>query len=276
MNRIAVCLSSLLTIFWPGTTVAQDQVQVLEEVQQYQSGEARVTVEFFSPAAPGKFPAVLLLHGSGGLEMATGDLFREIARGLVQQGYVVLIPHYFESTGHVVGKPFKSGDISLYLDSVHDAIEFAVASGVVDPERIGLVGLSMGSYLAFFRAARESRIKAIVSVSGSLPVESESKFPPVLILQGSKDRSLPPSQLKEFQTKLAARKTPFEAHVYRGAGHNFDIPTWEDVSRRTALFFDRYLKNRQPRRTRAVPKQEKHRPLSGSPKNLVPLVIPHG
>ena len=221
MNRVPGYLCGILTLLWIGMGVAQAQVQVLEEVRQYQSGETQVTVECFSPAAPGKFPAVLLLHGSGGLELATGDLFREFARGLVQEGYVVLIPHFFDRTGHVVGTAFKSDDIPAYLDSVHDAIEFAVASEAVDPGRIGLVGLSMGSYLAFFRAARDPRIKAIVSVSGSLPVESESKFPPVLILQGSKDKSIPASRLKEFQAKLAASKTPFKAHVYGGAGSQF-------------------------------------------------------
>src|SRR5271165_3451652 len=202
MNQIQGRVVGLLSVLWVGTTLAFAQVQVLEEVRHYESGDARVTVECFSPAAGGKFPAVFLLHGSGGLEMATGDLFREIARGLVQEGYVALIPHYFETTGHEVGKPFRSDDLRSYSDSVHDAIEFAVASGVVDPERIGLLGVSMGSYLAFSRAAREPRIKAIVSVSGSLPVESQSKFPPVLILQGSKDKGAPASRLKEFQAKM--------------------------------------------------------------------------
>ena len=144
MNRLSFSLSALLTLLWLGSTVAQDQVQVLEDVRHYQSGEARVTVECFAPAVPGKFPAVLLLHGSGGLEQATGDLFREIARGLAQEGYVALIPHYFETTGHIVGKPFGRDDMTSYLDSVHDAIEFAVASGPVDPDRIGLMGAFHG------------------------------------------------------------------------------------------------------------------------------------
>jgi carboxymethylenebutenolidase len=257
MNRFSPSLSGLLTFLWLGTSVAQDPVQVVEEVKQYLSGEAKVTIECFSPAAPGKFPAVLLLHGSGGLEMATGDLFREIARGLAQDGYLVLIPHYFEKTDHVVGKPFQPDDIPSYLDAVHDAIEFAVAGGVADPERIGIVGLSMGSYIAFYRAAREPRIKAVVSVSGALPVESKSTFPPVLVLQGSKDKSVSLSRLKDFQAKLAAKKTPFEAHVYRGAGHNFDIDTWDDASRRSAVFFNKYLKNRPAKRSKAAPKAKR-------------------
>jgi carboxymethylenebutenolidase len=258
MSRISAYSSGLMAFLWVGTILGQDQApgQLLEEVRQYRSGEARVTVECFSPAVPGRFPAVLLLHGSGGLELATGDLFREIARGLARDGYVVLIPHYFEKNGHVVGKAFERDDIPSFLDATQDAIEFAAAHAAVDPERIGLVGLSLGSYLAFYQAAREQRVKAIVSVSGSLPVESRSTFPPVLVLQGSKDRGVSSDRLKEFQAMLAAKKTPLEAHIYRHAGHNFDLDTWVDASRRTGLFFEKYLKSRPPKRRRSTPKRK--------------------
>ena len=170
-----------------------------EEVLQYPSGDSRVTVECFSPAVPGKFPAVLLLHGSGGLELATGDLFREIARGLVQEGHVVLIPHYFERTGHAVGTAFRSDDIPSYLEAVDDAIKFAVDKRICDPGADRACRSFDGIVPRVFSGCPRPRIKAIVSVSGSLPVESEAKFPPVLILQGSKDKSISPSRLKEFQ-----------------------------------------------------------------------------
>jgi carboxymethylenebutenolidase len=261
MNPIQRCMACLLTFVGFGAVVGatQDivQVQVHESVHQYRSGEANVTVECFSPAAEGKFPAVLLLHGSGGLEQSTGDVFREFARGLSSEGFVVLIPHYFETTAHVAGKPFGPKEIPAYLESVHDAIEFAVASGVVDPDRIGVVGWSLGAYIAFYRSTKDPRIKAMVSLSGSLPVEWKAKFPPVLILQGSKDKSSPPQRLKDFQEKLKAANSPFETHVYRGVGHNLDLPTWDDVSRRTAVFFNKYLKPQPPRRTKARPTKSK-------------------
>lgn len=256
MNAIRRYRAFLVTFLWLGTAAVEGQdVQVQEAVQQYQSGESRVTVECFSPAVAGKFPAVLLLHGSGGLEQATGDVFRAFARELSSEGYVVLIPHYFETTAHVVGKPFGDKEIPAFVDAVHDAIEFAVASGVVDSERIGVVGWSLGSYLAFFRAARDTRIKAVVSISGSLPLESKSKFPPILILQGSKDKGTPTQRLKDFQEKMKADDTPTVSHIYKGVGHNLDLPTWENVSRRSAAFFNRYLKKQAPRRTKGSPKR---------------------
>ncbi len=251
-------LAGLLIFLRLGTTVVQAQeVDVREAVHQYRSGDRQVTVECFTPAALGKFPAVLLLHGSGGLEQSTGDIFREFARALSSEGYVVLIPHYFERTAHVAGTPFESKDVPAYTEAVDDAIEFAVASGVVDPERIGVVGWSLGSHLAFFRSARDPRITAIVTISGFLPLESKAKLPPILILQGSKDKSSPEQRLKDFQQKLKAENSPFETHVYRGVGHNLDLPTWDDVSRRTAVFFNKYLKKHEPKRTKGKPKTKK-------------------
>jgi carboxymethylenebutenolidase len=251
MKSIPGYLGSFVTLLCLGAAAAhaQARVQVKEEVRQYRSGEARVTIECFWPAAEGKYPTVLLLHGSGGLEEATGDLFRQIARRLVQEGYVVLIPHYFERTRHVVGAKFGPNDIPSYVQAVHDAIEFAAASRVVDSERIGLVGWSLGSYIAFFRSARDPRIKAMVSVSGYVPLESKSQFPPVLILQGANDPDTSPRRLKAFEQKLEAGKTPCETHIYPGVGHNLDPLAWADARRRTAVFFNNHLKQTAPQET---------------------------
>jgi hypothetical protein len=129
----------------------------------------------------------------------------------------------------------------------------------VDQDRIGILGYSMGAHIAFSRAARDPRIKAIVSVAGSLPVESRSKFPPVLILQGSNDRSNPVSRVKAFQDVLKAKGTPNASRIYKGMGHNFDSDRWEDAAVRAAAFFDRHMRpprntnSKKSRRTRTAP-----------------------
>ena len=221
--------------------VEADDLQ--EGVDRYQSGDARVTIEWFAPAARGKFPAILLLHGSGGLDPGTAQVFRAIGRDFTERGYVVLIPHYFEGTNHIVGQPFQPKEFQALMAAVEDAIKFAVASGVVDADRIGMIGYSMGAHFAFTRGARDPRIKAIVSCGGSLPIESRSKFPPVLILQGSRDRSNPLADVKKFQEVLKAKGTPYANHVYKGMGHNFDAERWEDAAGRAAAFFDKHLRS---------------------------------
>jgi dienelactone hydrolase len=169
-------------------------------------------------------------------------MFRAVGRGFAQRGYVVLIPHYFERTGHEVGGTLKSDELRSFIEAVADGIEFAVGRGIVDPDRIGMMGYSMGAYIAFFRAARDPRIKAVVSVAGSLPVESQSKFPPVLILQGSSDRSNPVSRVKAFQDVLNSKGISNASRIYKGMGHNFDSERWEDAAVRAAAFFDKYMR----------------------------------
>jgi dienelactone hydrolase len=245
MSGTSRALPGLLAIvlLWPAGRARGD---VREGVEHYRSGEATVTMEWFAPAALGKFPAVVLLHGSGGLEPGTAAVFRAVARDLAECGYAVMIPHYFERTGHSIGEAFRSGEIMSFVEAVADGIEFGVASGIVDPDRIGMIGYSMGAYIAFFRGARDPRIKAVVSVSGSLPVESQSKFPPVLILQGSNDRTNPVSRIKAFQEVLKTKGIPSASHVYRGLGHNFDVERWEDAALRAAAFFDRHMRRNSP------------------------------
>jgi carboxymethylenebutenolidase len=236
--RLAALLVAV-AVSWPSSPARAD---VREGIEHYRSGEATVALEWFAPAAPGRFPAVLLLHGSGGLDPGTAIVFRAAARDFAERGYAAMIPHYFDRTGHSAGEPLKPEELRSFVGAVADGIDFGVESGIVDPERIGIMGYSMGAYIAFFRGVRDPRIKAIVSVAGSLPVESRSKFPPVLILQGSNDRSNPVSRVRAFQEALKAKETPSASHVYKGMGHNFDVDRWEDATFRAAAFLDRYLK----------------------------------
>ena len=223
----------LLAVMFFAVPAAQAQMQ--ESVEKFRSGGVGVTIECFAPSTERKLPAILLLHGGGGLGDDTGDIFREIGRSLASRGFVVLVPHYFERTKHVVGRN-SSEEIMVMVDVIKDATDYAASIAIVDPTRIGLVGYSMGSYLAFFRAARDDRIKAVASCAGSLPVESKSKFPPVLILQGSKDRSSPLARIKAFEEVLKEKDTPFASHVYRGLGHNFDFATWDDATAAICAF----------------------------------------
>jgi dienelactone hydrolase len=215
---------------------------VRASIDHYKTGEAVVEVECFEPSARGKHPLILLLHGSGGLEQATGDLFRGIGRRLASKGYVALIPHYFESTNHNVGEPTRPGEVESWNQAVKDAIAFAAESGVVDPERIGLFGFSLGAYLAFYQAGRDPRIKAVASVSGSLPIGSRSTVPPTLVLHGSKDKGAPVTLVREFEAALKQQAIACEVHIYQGAGHNLDVPRFADAGRRAAAFFDKHVK----------------------------------
>jgi dienelactone hydrolase len=249
MSRIAWC--SLLLL---GPTAAVGQVQ--ESVEQVRSGDSNVTVECFAPAFEGKYPAIVMLHGSGGLEQATGPTFRDIARGLASRGYAVLIPHVFERNGHVPGQRLRGEDLEAYAETVHDTIDFAATSPLVAPDSFGVIGLSMGASLAFRRAAKDPRIKAVVCFSGSLPLGAKAKFPPILLLHGSKDSSTPVRILRQFERELKDRDIPVQTYIYSGMRHNFDVEHLLDAGRRAGDFFDVQFRAR-PQAPRKAPKRSR-------------------
>jgi dienelactone hydrolase len=223
-------------LLWLVGLPSQTFAAVRESVEQFDSGGSLVTVECFAPTARGKHPLVLLLHGSGGLEQATGEVFEGIARKMAARGYVVLIPHYFD----------RKGGAAEWVQVVDDAIDFAAGGGVegalVDRERIGLFGFSMGVSLAVHRASRDPNVRAVVAVSGLVPADPSIKIPPVLILSGAQDKGVPRATLNEFEAAMKARDIPCVVHVYPHLGHNLSIPRFFDSGKRATDFYNKYLK----------------------------------
>src|SRR5207237_6389164 len=113
-----------------------------------------------------KHPCIPVRHGSGGLGQRTRPIFRGVATDLARKGYCVPIPHLFDS----------GGDTKAYTEAVRNAVEFAAARRDVDPDRVGLFDFSMGAYSAFYQAARDPRVKAVASCSGSRPLGSRPRF----------------------------------------------------------------------------------------------------
>jgi carboxymethylenebutenolidase len=237
-RRAAVLVAlAVFALAWPC------EAQVRDAVVKYPSGDTQITVECFVPTTTGKSPAVLLLHGSGGLEQATGPIYREIATAMAKNGYVVLIPHFFEKTNHVIGKPLKDGEYEAMLEGLKDAIEFAAKQPEVDATRFGLVGYSMSSNMAMVLSVRDKRVKALASWSGAYPpVKPSTKLPPLLILHGSKDPVTPLKYVQQYVEALKEQEMPHDYYIYKGMGHNFDVERFEDATVRTVTFFDKYVK----------------------------------
>src|SRR5205814_10387603 len=108
----------------------------------------RVRLELFHPERAGRFPAVGLLHGADGLGRRGAD-YRAAARALARAGYLVGLPHYLERTGTPQGAwpldPFKAVQ---WLGAVEEAVGHLAAHPRAAGRRVGLVGSSLGAYLA--------------------------------------------------------------------------------------------------------------------------------
>lgn len=203
----------------------------------YESGGARVAIEGFLPGARTKAPVILLLHGTGGLEQATGEVFRNVALAMAQKGYIALIPHYFDRTGHMVGQPLAQADHAAHVAAVTDAINLLAAMPEVDADRFGIFGFSSGASMATQIAASDKRVRAITQCAAIVPSNV-----PTLFLLGSLDRGTDERSLKLTTDRMTDRDIPHASHTYRGERHGFRPLIFLDAGRRATSFFDKHLK----------------------------------
>src|SRR5689334_987716 len=110
----------------------------------FESGGRSVTIRQFLPTAPGRYPAVLALHGSGGLREGWSD---QPSRLMAGQGYSVFLVHYFERTGTIgADRDATQRFFPDWMRAIGDAITFAMQHDTVDPTRVALLGFSLGAY----------------------------------------------------------------------------------------------------------------------------------
>ncbi len=109
------------------------------------------------PKAPGPHPGMLALHGHGGSALAVFDpkgLYHGFAGRFARSGYVVLAPSFPH-------KPYAA----MMLWDLFRAVDVLQSRPEVDPQRLGVAGLSMGGEWTMWIAACDPRLKAAV-VSG--------------------------------------------------------------------------------------------------------------
>lgn len=241
----------VLTLLCAGTVaIAADARagtgQVVETDGTFKSRGHTIVVDVYSPAEPGQHPAVVVLHGHGGVGDNKRSGAHSLARLLAQSGYVGLVPHYF---GRVKPDPKNAQkntrSYAVWERTVSDTVGFAAKRPDVDPKRIGLLGLSLGSWVAISVGARDRRVAAVVEHFGGYP-EWESldptRLPPVLILHGDADRVVPVQKAYLLEDILKEARVPYEMHIYAGADHGFRGADRDDSIKRTVEFFDKHVK----------------------------------
>ena len=110
-----------------------------------------------TPKGPGPFPAMLCLHGHGGSAEMVFDaksIYHGFADRFARGGYCVLAPSF----------PHRKYAASTLWDLMR-CVDILSGQQHVDPNRIGVMGLSMGGEWTMWVAACDTRLKVAV-VSG--------------------------------------------------------------------------------------------------------------
>jgi carboxymethylenebutenolidase len=228
------------------------------------SGKNDVKVDLYMPEGAGPFPAVLVLHTSGGVRGPELDY----AKRLAQNGYAALVPYYFDA--HNLNWQGRSRAISSnaaeIVDDLTGAIDWLKKNPKIDAQHIGAVGFSMGGYFAMLLAGK-GLVAAGVSnygvLSGIGPVREPAirftdvfgeKSSPVLIMHGDRDGTQNVAGAHRLSALLDQRNVAHEMHIYPGADHQYDrgpayrSPEAEDSWNRASEFFAKYLATRGARR----------------------------
>ncbi len=220
---------------------------MIQSQTSFESGGKPIRLDCFLPSTDSlRFPTVIGLYGFGGGSFSMA----EPAAQLAEQGFAVYLLHYFDRTGVVAQE--KSAivmNFPVWMKTLWDAISFVEQQPQVDRERIGLVGFSLGGYLAVCGAAIDPRVKAVVEFFGGMPKEMKlfvRRLCPMLILHGEDDAIIPVSEAHHLQEVLAKKNVAHEVKIYPGAGHGFDGEIWKDARVRSLAFLKKYLANSDP------------------------------
>ena len=227
---------------------------------------------------PGKkYPAILRPHG--GPVWAYYAEFSHLAQLLAANGYVVLFPNPRGSSGY--GEPYCKaiwadwGDKDFQDDMA--MVDYAVAQGIADPDRLGVGGWSYGGISTDFIIGQTQRFKAAISGAGAsefislyghdqyqLDYYTELGYPwenqalwdklaffyrvkdittPALFMGGNIDWNVPILGGEQMYEALRALGRQTELVVYPGEYHEFKAPSHlEDRLKRYLAWYAHYVK----------------------------------
>ena len=195
-----------------------------------------ISATLVRPAGEGPFPAVVQLHGCGGLEAQS----YRWARWLVEHGYVALVVDSFGPRG-LKGDCRSSPDdppISARLDDAFGALRYLQSLPSVRADRIAAIGWSQGGVYAIAvingpsleRAKKRGVDLPAVGFAAGIGVYPDciSLVPelvirPLLVLIGAADDWTPAAKCEEMVTAMKSRGADTSIVVYPGAYHYFDV-----------------------------------------------------
>ncbi len=205
-------------------------------------------------------PGLLMNHGFTGSKSEAHRLFIHTARDLCAHGLAVL-RFDFRGSGDSGGE-FRDMTIEREIADAHAAFNFLADRPEVDPQRLGVLGLSLGGCVSACLAGRESRVKALVlwaalAHPGRIfdrrsadfgeadwvdmdgwglgrafveearhlqPLEEVKAYRgPCLIVHGVEDQSVPISDAEDYSATLGDRS---RLHRVPGSDHTFSSFPW--------------------------------------------------
>ena len=234
----------------------------------------------FNLKRDGSNPAIVLPHGG-----PTGQILDSLdprAAALASRGYICIGPNVRGSTGYGIAfqkaniKDLGGGDLQ---DEVY-ATKFLLATGYVDPKKIGITGGSYGGFMTLMAIGKTPDIWAaaveefgiidwytMLKSSDPLLQQYEKSLlgdpekdravyenaspikyirdarAPLLVLQGENDIRVPKEEADQVVNILRQQGKTVDVHYYPHEGHGFAKRENQiDALKRIVDWFDKYMK----------------------------------
>ena len=251
MRSAVILLWCLLAVILAGFNCAlAGDIQIHQTTQATSRGPIAVTA-FLAPGQ-GPHPAIIVLHGSQGLEKYRG-FYERNATQLAQAGFDAYVLDYYNEQDVACSKTVEtrranfSRRIADWSQMVSDVVSEVLAQGN-KARPVGIVGFSQGGFLGTSVASRDTRIAALVVYYGGIPAQRKAgskhpitHMPPLLELHGDADTVVPIEKGKELVELTRSLGQSAEMVVYPGAGHGFNRSATTDAEQRTLEFFQAHL-----------------------------------
>jgi dienelactone hydrolase len=205
-------------------------------LEAFNGEPVRLSALMFRPHRAGALPALVLMHGCGGMYTSQGYVtasYRYWAERLALEGYVALLvdsfgPRGYRSICELQERPIRQS--RERAADIYAARQWLAAQPFVAVERIGLIGWSNGASGTLYgmRETQQRRgIRAAVAFYPGCRTLARSKTPyrpymPLLILAGEADDWTPAAPCVELTEIARKQGAPMEIVTYPGAHHSFD------------------------------------------------------
>jgi dienelactone hydrolase len=241
VKQIGIALAFLLAGI--GCAGAADRIDIASEtptsLAQYLHGGApavTVTGDLYLPKGTGPFPAMILKHGSGGLDGPTGDNIRKWAAAMNDWGIAAFVVDSFGPRGLKSTAKDQSA-LSFWADVADSfsALKVLAADPRIDKARIGIMGWSRGGTISLDTAletARQALIKddtkfavhvALYASETSQYRDSATDRAPMLVIHGAADNYVPAAPTEEYADWLKGMGSAVTFVAYPKTFHDFDV-----------------------------------------------------
>ncbi|MED1114306.1 S9 family peptidase [Bacillus paramycoides] len=230
-----------------------------------------------------KYPLLVVIHG--GPAWASFPIFSDCfnekypIEQFIEKGFIVLEPNYRGSSGYgneFLKANYRKQGIADYEDVI-SGVDKLVEEGIVDKDRVGVMGWSNGGYISAFCSTFSSRFKAI-SVGGGITNWSthyvntdipyfirmylgdnpwndsdiyakaspmtyiKSACTPTLIQHGEKDARIPTTNAYELYQGLKDMEIDTELIIFKGMAYSSDQPGIHvAIMKQNLMWFSHYI-----------------------------------